>query len=395
MKRADVVRKAGIAGAAVALLVAVGFVFLRTGPLAPVKVTVASASEGQFAPVLFGIGTVEARRSYALGPTQAARVRSVAVDVGDAVRAGQVLAELDPVDLDERTHALDASLARADSLIAQAQAQRSDAQARQTAAQGNAQRYEDLARQNFISTSALDARVQELASAKAQVAAADAAIQAAERDQGRLRAERKALQVQRNNLNIIAPADGVVIARDAEQGSTMLAGQAVVRMLDPGSLWVRTRFDQARSAGLAVGLVAQVQLRSSPGSAWGGKVARLEALSDSITEERMAHIALDTLPHGLSVGEAAEVSLQLPSIAKSLLVPSAAIRSQDGRTGVWRVKEGALQFQPVRKGALSPQGMVQILEGLNPGDQVVVYSQKAVDAHTRFRVVDALVDAQP
>ncbi len=69
-------------------------------PLAPIKVTLAQATEGSLSLAIFGIGTVEARRNWMVGPTVAGRVMSVKVDVGDAVKAGQLLAEMDPLDLD-------------------------------------------------------------------------------------------------------------------------------------------------------------------------------------------------------------------------------------------------------------------------------------------------------
>jgi HlyD family secretion protein len=62
---------------------------LRTGPLAAVRVTVATPDYRDLHPILFGIGTVEARRAYAIGPTTAGRVQQVLVEVGDAVTAGQ------------------------------------------------------------------------------------------------------------------------------------------------------------------------------------------------------------------------------------------------------------------------------------------------------------------
>lgn len=393
MKNSPALKKAALAALALMVVAGVAYVLTQAGPLAPVKVTVTQAQQTQFAPALFGIGVVEARRSYALGPTMAARIKTVSVDVGDTVKAGQVLAEMDPVDLDERTRALDASAARAESVIAQADAQQADALARRKIASSNAQRYRDLAQQNFISSSALEARLQEQASADAQSAAATAAASAARQDLKRLRSERAALQQQRQNLKLLAPVDGVVTGRDGEQGATMLAGQAVVRMVEPTSLWIKTRFDQARSAGLAVGLRADVQLRSSPGEVWQGKVARVEAISDNITEERLAHITLDALPTGLSIGEAAEVTLQLPSTPPSIVIPGAAIKVHEGRSGVWRMDGGNIRFVPVRKGASSPQGLVQILDGLNAGEAVVVYSQKELAPGTRIRVVDALVDS--
>lgn len=385
-----------VLGLLAALLVAaMGYVVMRSGPLAPTRVTVVQATEGRLTPALFGIGTVEARRSYLIGPTLAGRVRAVAVDVGDTVKAGQLLAEMDPVDLDERTAALDASVARAGSAMAAADAQRRDAQARKELAAVNARRYVELGQQNFISTGAVEARLQEQASADAIVAAADANLAAAGQDQQRLAAERAGLRQQRANVRLLAPADGVVTSRDAEPGSTVVAGQAVLRVIEPSSLWVKVRLDQARSAGLAAGLPAQVVLRSNPGRAIAGKVARVEAVSDSVTEERVAQVSFDHAPVNLSVGELAEVTLALPTTAGAVLLPNAAIKRMQAQTGVWVIEGGALRFAPVRLGQASLDGQVQVLEGLKPGTTIVVHSEKDIGAHSRITVVDSLGGRQP
>ena len=136
-------------------------------------------------------------------------------------------------------------------------------------------------RQNFISANAVEARLQEQASADAVVTAATANVAAARQDQQRLAAERAGLRQQRANVRLLAPADGVVISRDAEPGSTVVAGQAVLRVIQPSSLWVKVRLDQARSAGLTVGLPAQVVLRSNPGRAVAGKLSLIHISSAS------------------------------------------------------------------------------------------------------------------
>ena len=112
-----------------------------------------------------------------------------------------------------------------------ADAQRRDALARQALAAVNARRYVELGAQNFISADAVEARLQEQASADAIVSAADANLAAARQDQQRLAAERAGLRQQRANVRLLAPADGVVTSRDAEPGSTVVAGQAVLRVL--------------------------------------------------------------------------------------------------------------------------------------------------------------------
>ena len=389
--KSALLRRAAVGAAVLVLLGALSFVALRTGPLAPIKVTVTTVEQGTLSPAIFGIGTVEARRSWMVGPTVAGRVLSVKVDVGDTVKAGQLLAEMDPVDLDQRLTALDASLARAGSAQAAAQAQVADATARRALALANNQRNQDLARQNFISAGALEVRVQELASATAAQQTAQANLTGAGQDQQRLKAERAALAQQRGNIRLLAPADGVVTTRDAEAGSTVVAGQPVLRLMDPASLWVRLRVDQGRSAGLATGLPASIALRSQPRSALPGQVARIELLADAVTEERIAQVAFAQPPVGVSVGEVAEVTLQLPATAQALLLPNASIQYQKGQTGVWQLKGGQPEFVPVTLGVHSLDGQVQVLQGLSQGDEVVVYSQKALAPGARIRVVDALV----
>jgi HlyD family secretion protein len=395
-------QRLALAAAALALLGALAYVALRTGPLAPTRVTVVQAAQGTLQPSLFGIGTVEARRSVLVGPTLAGRVRAVAVDVGDMVKAGQVLAEMDPVDLDERTAALDASVARAGSTVAAAQAQAQDATAKRALADANAQRYVDLGAQNFMSPGAVEARLQEQLSAKAGVAAASANVHAAQQDLQRLQAERAGLRQQRANVRLLAPIAGLVVARDAEPGSTVVAGQAVLRLIEPGTLWVRLRLDQGRSAGLAVGLPASIVLRANPQQALPGQVARLEAVSDSVTEERVALVRFDALPAGLSVGEMAEVTLALPATAPAVLLPNASLQRQQGQVGVWVLGSGngdgssnGLRFVPVRVGATSLDGQVQVLQGVQAGDPVVVYSDKEVKPDGRIQIVQSIAVRQP
>jgi HlyD family secretion protein len=71
-----------IAAIALLILAAIAFVVVRLGPLAPTRVTIVQVKEGSISPSLFGIGTVEARRNWMVGPTVASRVLNVKVDVG-------------------------------------------------------------------------------------------------------------------------------------------------------------------------------------------------------------------------------------------------------------------------------------------------------------------------
>ncbi len=389
-----IVRRIGLGALALMFLGALAYVAINSGPLAPIKVTVASVQEGRLQPSIFGIGTVEARKSWMVGPIAPGRVLSVKADSGDAVKSGQLLAEMDPVDLDQRLMALDAALARAGSAQLAAQAQVADATARRELANINAKRNQELAAQNFISAGALEAKLQEKVSANAALQVTQANLSGAGQDLARQRAERAALAMQRGNVRLLAPADGVVTSRDAEVGATLVAGQSVLRMIDPSSLWIKLRVDQGRSSGLVVGLKAKITLRSQPNKPLSGQVARVELIADSVTEERIAQITFDTPPVGVSVGELAEVTLRLPETVSSLLVPNASIQHQQGLTGIWRIEAGKPQFTPIRLGVNSLDGQVQVLGGLKAGDKVIVYSQKAISEDARVQIVDALVKTE-
>jgi len=367
------------------------FVMLRSGPLAPIKVTVGQAKEGSLAPELFGIGTVEARRNWMIGPTVAGRVLSVKVDVGDVVVAGQLLAEMDPVDLDQRMASLDAAIERAKSAQSATAAQQADAVARRELAASNMRRNLDLADKNFISSGALESFAQAKASADAALDSARANAAGSVQDLNRAKADRAALAQQRANVRLVAPSGGVVSARDAEPGSTVVAGQSVLRVIDPASLWVKLRVDQGRSGGLAQGLKARIVLRSQPQITHAATVARVELLGDSVTEERIAQLSFDKAARGISIGEMAEATIQLPSTDKSLIIPAASIQRQGASTGVWRMELGKPVFALVKVGTASLDGQIQVLDGLKLGDEIVVYSQKPLSTGARVQVVDSIV----
>ena len=358
------------------------YVILRSGPLAPVEVTTTEVVDRPVSPALFGIGTVGARYTYRVGPTFAGRISKVDVQVGDHVTAGQLLGEMDPVDLDERIRAQAAATRRA-------QAQVREAEARQRYAQTQAQRYDKLLAVRSTSEEAVATKRQEQ-----QVA--NAALAGAREELVRVAADGAALVAQRSNLRLVAPVDGLVTVRDADPGTTVVAGQAVVELVDARSIWVNVRFDQLGAQGLAAQLPARVVLRSRSRTSLPGHVLRVEPIADAVTEETLAKVTFDTLPQPLPpLGELAEVTVALSAQPAAPVVPNAAIRHVNNSLGVWRLEDGDLRFTPVELGAADLDGNVQIRQGLKTGERVVVYSEKALTAHSRVHVVKRLAGATP
>lgn len=385
-------RTLALAGVLLLLLGLLAYVALRAGPLAPVPVTLATVESREITPALFGIGTVEARYTHKIGPTFAGRIKRVEVQPGDHVKMGQVLGEMDPIDLDDRIGAQGAALKRAEAGVLAVEAQLQEVSARKTFAETQAGRYEQLLSARSVSEEAVEAKRQEWQVARASLSAARANLDASRQELARVRAEREGLIRQRASLRLVSPLDGLVTRRDADPGTTVIAGQAVVEVVEPGSVWINVRFDQQRATGLRARLPVQIVLRSRAGEPLAGRVSRIEPHADAVTEEILAKVEferhLQTLP---PIGELAEVTVALAAQKPMPVVPNASLQRVDGHLGVWVVEDGGLRFAPVRTGATDLEGRVQILQGLGGGERIVAYSHKALHANSRIKIVDRIV----
>lgn len=380
----------------VPLLALLIYVALRAGPLAPIPVTVTTVESRSIAPALFGIGTVEARYTYRIGPTVAGRIKRVDVQVGDRVQAGQLLGEMDPVDLDDRIAAQDAALKRAESVVLAAEAQVREALARKSYAENQASRYEQLLQARSVSEETVEGKRQERQVTEAGFAATRANLDAARQELARIRSDRGGLIQQRATLRLIAPVRGLVAARNADPGTTVVAGQSVVEVIDPASLWINVRFDQLRVSGLRVGLPVHIALRSQDGRRFAGRVLRVEPMADAVTEETLAKVTFDALPERRPpVGELAEVTVALSALLPTPVAPNASVQRVAGRLGVWLIEEDKLRFRPIKVGATDLDGRVQILDGLKAGERVVVYSQRALGSRSRIKIVEHLEGVSP
>lgn len=368
----------------VAFLAAFVWLLTTRGPLAPVGVETATVMRTDLAPSVYGIGTVEAQHAYAVGPIQAGRVLRVLVDQGDTVKAGQLLAEIDPVDLRQRAEAARNAAARSRETAQAAQAQVAEADSLARLAQANYARYQTLYQENFVAKEMVDSRRHEADAAVAALAAARANATGAQREIGRAMAELHGIDQLQSSLKLLSPVDGVVIEREAEPGTTVVAGQAVLRLSDPTRLWVRARLDQARAQGVRVGQAANIVLRSAPDTTLPGKVVRIELQSDAVTEERIVNVAFDPVPKQLYLGELAEVDIHLAGARDVLVVPPAAITQQNNQTGVWQMVDGHTRFKPVQLGVQTAE-RVQIVSGLAEGDSLIVYSVKQLAEDMRVR----------
>lgn len=265
------------------------------------------------------------------------------VDVGDRVSRGDLLAVLDPADLETQVQAASARLAAA------------EAQLRRAAADRN--RFATLAEDRLVSRSALDAQ--------------EAAWRAAE---GEVRAARAAAGLAGNqtaHTRLRAPADGVITGRMAEAGQVVAAGQAVLTLASDGGREVAIALPETMAGAYAIGQEVEVELWSAPGTRLRGQFREISPAADPDTRTYAARVALDgEAAARVALGQSARV--HLGGAGAILSVPLSAVqRGADGNPMVWVFEDGRVRATPVRTGTFGADS-VPVTEGLDAGDRVVV-----------------------
>lgn len=289
-------------------------------------------------------GEVMARVESRLGFRVAGKIIRRSVELGQRVKAGQVLAQLDPQD-----YKLSEAAARA---------QLAAAATNRDLAEADFKRYKDLKEQNFISGAELERRDTTFKAAQAQFDAARAQLSG----QGN----------QAAYTTLVADVSGVVTSVDAEVGQVVAAGTPVVRIAQDGASDVLFAVPEDKVQLLRVGSAAQVQQWSTQALVQG-LVREVAASADPVTRTYAVRVALspkDALPLGSTVSvTAAALSHGDQGVIK---VPTSALLRDGTSSAVWVLDPASMTVKLTPVEVVTADGNEVVLgSGLKPGMQVV------------------------
>jgi len=283
----------------------------------------------------------ESRLSFRVG----GKLLSRKVNVGDTVKPGQVLAQLDAQDL----------------LLAQDGAKASLLAARVNRDQAGAdfKRFIELKNQGFISAAELERR--------------DSAFKAAQAQLDQAKAQASAQGNQAGYAQLVADVAGVVTGVDVEPGMVVGAGTPVVRVAvnGPRDVVFTVPEDQLSAVRAAAAKAGALKVRL-----WGDKQARdvslreVSAATDPVT--RTFQLKADAGPLDAKLGQTATIILELPRTDQIIKLPLAAVLQQQGKTSVWVLDPASMtvKAQPVQVAGADGNEVV-IAAGLKPGQEVV------------------------
>jgi RND family efflux transporter MFP subunit len=303
-------------------------------------------------------GVVRARYEPDLGFRVAGKIVARLVDVGDRVRAGDVVARLDPRDYQLQAGSTEAELAAATSNLAQTTA--------------DEQRYQSLRKSGFA-------------------AAADYERKKAAKDEaeGRMERAQRSLELARNQLaytDLKADADGVITAVLAEAGQVVALGQAVFRLAHHGEMEAvvalpETRLAEARQAE------ATVRLWSGPDRRFSARLRELSPQADAATRTYTARFTILDPDDSVALGMTANVVLSRPAAAKVAKVPLAAILNRGAGPTVFRVDDGGvLERRPVTVSSFNEVAAL-ITAGIEDGDRIVTLGVQMLEAGQKVRAI--------
>lgn len=318
-------------------------------PLAPLKlVRTLNVGAGGTASPAAGrsySGEVRARIETTLGFRIGGKIVERLADVGASVKAGQVLARLDPSD---------------------AALQATQAEAQKALAAADLARTRDLRAKNFISAAALDARETAFKAAEAQAALA---------------------KNQAAYTRLVADRAGVIGQVLAEPGQVVSSGQAVFRLAPDGDREVAISIPENEVGRFKPGQDAEVRLWSGGDKPIAGRLREIAPAADPVTRTFAARVTLKGADPRLPLGMTATVNFGASAPGGTQLkVPLSAIFQKGDKPAVWKVgADGTVSLQPVTVVAYLDDAAL-IGEGLSGGEQIVAAGVNLLTAGEKVRV---------
>jgi membrane fusion protein, multidrug efflux system len=278
-------------------------------------------------------GSIQALEETTLYPRANGYVRSWKADIGDAVKEGALLAEIDTPDTEQQLAQGQAQLAQAEAALAQAKANRSFAET-------NLQRYQALTPKGAASEQELDKARSQFAVDSANVEVATANIEAQKANLRRL------AQLQ-GFSRIVAPFAGTITSRTVERGALVSPSTPLFKVSHTDTVRVLVQIPQDVAPSVRVDAKALVTVREFAGRAFEGKVARSAGALDPASRTMTTEVRIPNPSRELLAGMYAQVAITMPMPHRVLEVPASAVMADARGVHVGVVEGGKIRLAAV------------------------------------------------
>jgi membrane fusion protein, multidrug efflux system len=301
-------------------------------------------------------GSVQALQETTVYPRSSGYVRTWKADIGDTVKEGALLAEIDTPEIDQQLGQARAQLAQAVAGLTQAKANRGYART-------NLDRVTELAPKGVTSQ-------QELDKARSQSVVDDASVEVAEANVEAQKANIRRLTEMQSFSRVLAPFSGTVNFRSVERGMLVSPVTPLFKVSQSDTVRVFVQVPQGVATNITVGLPAHVTVREYGGRIFEGKVARSAGSLDPSSRTMNTEIRVPNEKHELIGGMYAQVALTLPSPHRVWELPATSVLTDAKGVRVAVIDDGKVHLVPVTIERDNGATM-EIASGINDGDAIV------------------------
>jgi RND family efflux transporter MFP subunit len=293
-------------------------------------------------------------------------------DIGDRVKAGQILAEIEAPEVEEQIRQAKAALQQAQAGVNQALANLKKGQSDTELSRITAQRYASLMSQGVVARQDNDRYQAEYQSAVAGVQSLQEAIAVQRSNVGAAEASLARLERMQGYLQVKAPFDGVITLRNVDAGALVTNGNTLLfRIAQNATLRIYVNVPQSHASGVRVGQTAQISVSNLPGRQFAGAVVRTANALDPASRTLLVEIHVPNPDGVLLPGMYARVELLSARPGAPLLVPSEALIVRAEGTDVAVVRpDGTVHLQKIEVGR-DYGDRLEVMSGLREGDWII------------------------
>jgi RND family efflux transporter MFP subunit len=309
-------------------------------------------------------------------------------DIGDRVRPGQLLAEIEAPELDQQALQAGAAVEQTKASLEQAKANNDQARSNEDLARVTAARWGNLLKRGVVSRQENDQLQANYKAQAAGVVASSKALAVAKSNIAAAEANLARVEDLRGYLKVLAPFAGIVTMRNVDAGALVTSGNTLLfRVAQIGVLRTYVNVPQVHAASVRTGMPATLSLADRPGVRYSGRVSRAANALDPATRTMLAEIQVPNPDGSLLPGMYVQVSLEATRKDPPLLLGADALVVRGEGTLVAVVdREERIRFRKITVGRdYGPE--VEVVSGIQEGERVVINPSDAVREGVRVKAV--------
>jgi len=338
------------------------------------SVNSAVAEYGAVSEAVTLVGSLRAQEQVEVNPRVSGRVKTLLVDIGDRVLAGDLLAEIEDDELLQQLQQSEASLDVSRAMLEQRVLELRNQEV-------NLERARGLQDSGLMSA-------EQFEQAQTRYDVAQAQVNLARAQQGQAEAGHRELQIRHGQMSIRAPMNGFIGRRWIDRGALVNSNTPIVTIVNLATLELVAAVPEREVTKVAIGATGIVYVDALPGETFVGEVARISPLLDPQTRTAQVEVVVPNTDDRLRAEMFARVELSLGSNREALRIPRQALVVRGLDEGVFLLRDDVAHFTEIKTG-LAEADWIEVTAGLEPGDIVATMGANLLHDGDPVRVIGA------